>query len=216
MRPPSEGGATSLSPEGLVDRVREALGRDGRPGEGEPSAPPPAPPGWARFNAPLEASARAERFVAAARALGAEVVEVAAGEVEAAVARTLADAGATRVGYASDCGLAAAGQGLELSPFSLDAGVTGVTAAIARSGALVLDSGPGRPGALSSVVPLHVAVVPARVVVASLAEALAAPSPDQGSARVLIAGPSKTADIEGILITGVHGPGRVAIVFVRG
>lgn len=223
MRPRDEAPPAPLSPEALVARVRAALGRDAGPG-GEaasgssdpPPAPPPAPPGWGRFNAPLGAAERAARFLAAARALGAEVVEVDAAGVEAAVAGVLSEAGATRVAWASGCGLTAAGEGVDLPPFGLDAGVTGVTAAIARSGAVLLDPGPGRPGALSSVVPLHVAVVPERVVVSSLAEALALPPPGDSSARVLVAGPSKTADIEGILITGVHGPGRVVIVFVRG
>jgi len=40
----------------------------------------------------------------------------------------------------------------------------------------------------------------------------ARPSQARASGRDLITGPSKTADIEGILITGVHGPGRGVMI----
>ncbi|TNF32104.1 MAG: hypothetical protein EP329_11150 [Deltaproteobacteria bacterium] len=155
-----------------------------------------------------------DRFAAAAREVGVEVVRVGAGEVEATVARVLAEAGAERVAYTADCGLARAGSGLDGDPFDLDAGVTGVAAAIARSGTLALHSQPGVPGMASVAPPLHVAVVHAGQVVPSLADYLAAPPLGDPSARVLVTGPSKTADIEGILITGVHGPGRVVVVLV--
>lgn len=84
-------------------------------------------------------------------------------------------------------------------------GITRASAAIAETGTLVLKDGEttSRLGALAPWV--HVAVVePGRIL------------PDVGSAIrafgddpyvVFATGPSKTADVEGILIEGVHGPG---------
>ena len=93
-------------------------------------------------------------------------------------------------------------------------GVTGASGAIAGSGTLALVSGPGRPR-LASLLPLvHVAVLDAARIHASLSDLLAAhPSlVDEGSNVVLISGPSRTADIEMTLTRGVHGPGEVHVV----
>jgi L-lactate dehydrogenase complex protein LldG len=100
--------------------------------------------------------------------------------------------------------------------FSVDAAVTDVVAAIAESGVLVCATGAGRARGSSLIPPVHVAVVFSTQVLPDLYDFYAALG-DRGPlpANVnLITGPSKTADIEGILVTGVHGPGHVHIVLM--
>ena len=74
---------------------------------------------------------------------------------------------------------------------------------------------PDAPRGLSAATLVHVAVVREADVVQTLAEALARGA-EGGlpSALTVVTGPSKTADIEGIIVTGVHGPGRVVAVVV--
>lgn len=100
--------------------------------------------------------------------------------------------------------------------FAVDAAVTGVQLAIAETGTIVCRSGPGQARGASLIPPLHVALVCAPQIVPDLFDAF-----DQLAALGalptnvnLITGPSKTADIEGVLVTGVHGPGAVHIVLV--
>ena len=85
-------------------------------------------------------------------------------------------------------------------------GITRATGAIAESGTLILDDDltSHRLAALSPWV--HVAVLEAKEIHRSISDAIAA----FGSSPNIIwaTGPSKTADVEGILIEGVHGPGE--------
>lgn len=101
--------------------------------------------------------------------------------------------------------------------FTVDAGITDVAAAIAETGSLVLatDGEHGRSHAL--VPPIHIAIVPGSVVAADLLDHMRALDERDGglpSLRQIVTGPSKTADIEGVLVTGVHGPGRVVVLLV--
>ena len=93
-------------------------------------------------------------------------------------------------------------------------GVTGAHAALADNGGLVLVGGPGR-GRLASVLPpVHVAVIDERRLRPSL-EALLHEEPrllDAGSSVVIVAGRSRTADIEMTLTHGVHGPKYVLVI----
>lgn len=99
-----------------------------------------------------------------------------------------------------------------------DAGavLTTCVAAVAETGTLIMDSGPGQGRRALSLVPdIHLCVVRAGQVVATLPEALAAvrPSAEAGRPLTLISGPSATSDIELQRVEGVHGP-RTLVVFV--
>lgn len=102
--------------------------------------------------------------------------------------------------------------------FDIDAAVTGVTLAIAETGSLVCESGPRRPRGATLIPPLHIAVVRVEQIVPDVADAIAslAGRPQQPANAVLITGPSKTADVEGVLVTGVHGPAQVHVVLLNG
>jgi L-lactate dehydrogenase complex protein LldG len=99
---------------------------------------------------------------------------------------------------------------------SLQIGLTGSLAGIAESGTVAVVSGPGRSRLASLLPPVHIAVLRAERLYASL-DAFFAAHPDvadAGSNLVLITGPSRTADIEMTLTRGVHGPGEVHVVLV--
>ncbi|HUW83118.1 MAG TPA: lactate utilization protein [Phycisphaerae bacterium] len=102
--------------------------------------------------------------------------------------------------------------------FSADVGITGVCGAIAETGSLVLRAGPETPRMTSLTPPVHVALLACGQIVPDLLDWPALHAPGRGLAgayEVLITGPSKTADIELNLVTGVHGPGQVHVVVVR-
>lgn len=83
--------------------------------------------------------------------------------------------------------------------------VTRAAAGIVESGTILLteEKSSSRLGALSSWV--HVAVLNEHDLLGTIPEAIDRIGTDR--AAVFVTGPSKTADVEGILIKGVHGPG---------
>jgi L-lactate dehydrogenase complex protein LldG len=90
-------------------------------------------------------------------------------------------------------------------------GITRAAGAIAESGTLILTdtTTSSRLGALAPWV--HVAVVERASIFADVTQAVAALGSDPNV--IWCTGPSKTADVEGILIEGVHGPGeQIALI----
>jgi L-lactate dehydrogenase complex protein LldG len=92
-------------------------------------------------------------------------------------------------------------------PHEAELGVSMASGAVAETGSLALDARDGRRTQLLP--PTHLVWVRASMVQASMAGAFATSRDDLPSAMGLHSGPSKSADIGQILVTGVHGPGRV-------
>lgn len=84
-------------------------------------------------------------------------------------------------------------------------GLTAASGAIAETGTLVLTD-EGTSSRLAALAPwTHIALLHRAQIHPDLAAALAALPADPNV--IWVTGPSKTADVEGILIEGVHGPG---------
>ena len=106
--------------------------------------------------------------------------------------------------------------------FSAPIGFTGVDYALAETGSLVASSLTEGAQLTSLAPPVHVAIVLESQIVATLEEVLAgigasvdlqAPSP--GRSVVFITGTSRTADIEQIVVRGVHGPQEVHAIVIE-
>jgi L-lactate dehydrogenase complex protein LldG len=93
-------------------------------------------------------------------------------------------------------------------------GITRAAGAIAETGTLILDDATTccRLGALAPWI--HIAVVRPSAIHLRVADAIRALGRDPNV--VWCTGPSKTADVEGILIEGVHGPGEEIALIVAG
>jgi L-lactate dehydrogenase complex protein LldG len=94
-------------------------------------------------------------------------------------------------------------------------GITRARGAIAETGSLILDDAT-TSSRLGALVPwIHVAVVAPERILPDVSSAIAELGDDPNV--IFCTGPSKTADVEGILIEGVHGPGeQVALIHAFG
>ncbi len=112
----------------------------------------------------------------------------------------------------SDTGLGVA----ELN--GVDAVLTGCASAIALTGTLILDSGPGQGRRVLSLLPdRHICVVLAEDIVDTVPEGLeaVAGAAREGRPLTLISGPSATSDIELRRVDGVHGPRQLEVLILE-
>ena len=92
-------------------------------------------------------------------------------------------------------------------PEQAELGISLAVGAAAQTGSLLLSSREGRRSQLLP--PVHLVWVRAHDVHTTLGQALQACREDLPATLALHSGPSKSADIGQILVTGVHGPGRI-------
>jgi L-lactate dehydrogenase complex protein LldG len=205
-----------MSRDHILHRVRTALGRSA--GQ-EPLPPPPA-----RIRVPdVTMEERIASMIARVDALAGRAMETADPCAAVAAAIEGKTAIASNAPYLAQCGitsLAGVRSGItdreELRAIcaTADVGITSADYALADTGTVVLLSSPQEARMISLLPPVHIAVVPKDRILTGLDELFSIlPNPaEQSSSMVLITGPSRTADIEQILIRGVHGPGQILVL----
>ena len=205
--------------EEVLSRIRSALG----PGVAVPDVPRDYDVAGA--GAPAGDAAVVARFCERAAEYRATVRQVAADAVEEAIAAACREHGAKRIAVPPGNPWRPVGVELVIDepPISarsldrVDGVLTGCALAIAETGTVVLDGGAesGRR-ALTLVPDLHICVVAAGSVHASVPDAIAALAPAAADGRplTLVSGPSATSDIELERVEGVHGPSELVILVV--
>jgi L-lactate utilization protein LutC len=200
--------------ETILSDIRRQLGRD----SSRPPGPPPV-----RLRVPEVSRARRiesmlERVAAlAGKAFHARSPREAVDYVEGATrGRTWVGANAPflrELGFAS--GISGKAE-LRQACATAGVGITSADYALAGTGSLVMIASPADARLISLLPPVHIAIVPADRILTGLDELYTlVPKPaDRTSSMVFITGPSRTADIEQILVRGVHGPGEIHVVIV--
>jgi L-lactate dehydrogenase complex protein LldG len=197
--------------EEVLARIRTALGA----GDGAPDEVPRAYRTSAGLAGPALIALLTERL----RDYGTSVRRCAPDEVPAAARQALAERGARRVVLPAGLDLTGP-DGVTLisddalSPGALDAAdgvVTTAALAIAETGTIVLDGGPGQGRRTLSLIPdYHLCIVRTDQIVAIVPEALGRLDPARP--QTWISGPSATSDIELDRVQGVHGPRTLEVI----
>lgn len=102
---------------------------------------------------------------------------------------------------------------------SADAGITGCECLVSQTGSILVTAASSGGRALSVLPPHHVVIAHRSQVVADLSEALAVAKKNNGGTppafHSFITGPSRTGDIERILVLGAHGPKYLTVLLVE-
>jgi len=205
-----------MSRDSILHRIRTAVGRSA----GQPPAPPPP----VRLSIPeVPLQARIASVMARVEALAGKAVRT--DDPRAYVAEAIAgkSAVASNAPLLAECGITSlpgVRSGItdheELRELcaTTDFGITSADYVLADTGTLVMLSSQREARLISLLPPAHIAVVTRERILTGLDELLTVlPHPaEETSSMVLITGPSRTADIEQILVRGVHGPGQITVV----
>jgi L-lactate dehydrogenase complex protein LldG len=100
-----------------------------------------------------------------------------------------------------------------------DVGLTACESLAAETGTVVLRSSSAAPRALSLLPRAHIVVARLEQLLPTVAECLQKTYIDKSppsSCITLVTGPSRTADIEKVLVRGVHGPRDLYVLFLGG
>lgn len=183
-----------------------------------PSTPSPVPRGYRRVGE-LAIHARAKLFATRLADYRAEVREVAAADIRAAIASVCLELGVGRLGVPAGFPVELRPDSLyvvedhDLSPRELDAlgGVaTACTVAIAETGTIILAGGSAEGRRALTLVPdVHICLIRREQIVELVTEAHAILDDVVKQERrplTFISGPSATSDIELSRVEGVHGP----------
>lgn len=210
-----------MSKEAILGSIRAALGRAA-------DAPVPVPPP-ARIVVPeVSQEARTTQFLEALDGLNANTFNASTPEEAIShVAGLLAGRAAiasnspllAELGIVSMPGVLSGVMDLETLREEAEVrpiGITSADYALADTGTLVMLASVAEARLVSLLPPIHIALVPREKLLSGLDELLErVPKPAAvSSSMVLITGPSRTADIEQILVRGVHGPGELHVVLL--
>ncbi len=99
-----------------------------------------------------------------------------------------------------------------------DAGISGCDCLIAQTGGILVTSASAGGRVLSVLPPHHVVIASTGQLVGDLADAFAVLRKNHGTPPAFasfITGPSRTGDIERILVLGAHGPKKLTVLLVQ-
>jgi L-lactate dehydrogenase complex protein LldG len=215
--------AMSNARSAILERLRKA-----------PKKPIPDLSPWTPYVTTTEPAM--DRFCRLQKAVNGQIIETKRADLAATLKQVLADKKAKNLLYAPNTDIGrvidaawAKEPGPQLVPYDkpmeelktlmvndVDAGITSTMGAIADTGSLIVWPSVDEPRLMSLVPPIHIAVLEASKMFDNFSTAVAKLGWNKNPPgnTLLISGPSKTADIEGILCYGVHGPKQLVVLVV--
>lgn len=100
-------------------------------------------------------------------------------------------------------------------PDIADAGISKAIYGLADPGSVVFAASPEEPRARSILPDVHIAVLEETRVLADLSALFSELDGELPSSLAIVSGPSRSADIEQILVLGVHGPKEQHVALVK-